>query len=458
MIKQILFIKRNRVRKKAILYKQLFLLTFDFTSLFYSLLVIGYFLFAIIVEGNVNEQLTEIMTRLETFSMGYFWKIATVIPVIYVVQSFKHPGIHFSTSEFLLTLLPHTTQQVWNVLVCERWLKAFVKYLFGGVILFLFSPISLSVIVLYIFLLFGVNVLMTIPQWKIFQMHIIYKITILIGIILFNMIVLFFQSPIISASLIVFIIIVNIIYYKQITTNIDWKKVTAASDYLLWNMTLISRATKVKFKKERQYSVWQRLSFWKKPFPYVKESAYHRLWHLYFEKNVSHILQLVFWLFVLLFVLIFIKNMLFLIALALTIHIFTTYSSTLFNNRLQVDIVQILPWDLLAFKRTFIKWIFGISVLFLIPLFVYIYIHFSIWGLVQILVVVVTFITMLHIKLQKSIEKWEKINTSYEVLSIFCYGLLLLLVFSDPYPYVLIVACFIMGIIPFFTKKNRLNW
>src|SRR5699024_420298 len=309
-------------------------------------------------------------------------------------------------------------QQVWNVLVCERWLKAFVKYLFGGVILFLFSPISLSVIVLYIFLLFGVNVLMTIPQWKIFQMHIIYKITILIGIILFNMIVLFFQSPIISASLIVFIIIVNIIYYKQITTNIDWKKVTAASDYLLWNMTLISRATKMKFKKERQYSVWQRLSFWKKPFPYVKESAYHRLWHLYFEKNVSHILQLVFWLFVLLLVLIFIKNMLFLIALALTIHIFTTYSSTLFNNRLQVDIVQVLPWDLLAFKRTFIKWIFGISVLFLIPLFVYIYIHFSIWGLVQILVVVVTFITMLQIKLQKSIEKWEKINTSYEVLSI----------------------------------------
>ena len=458
MIKQILFIKRNRVRKKAILYKQLFLLTFDFTSLFYSLLVIGYFLFAIIVEGNVNEQLTEIMTRLETFSMGYFWIIASVIPIIYVVQSFKHPGIHFSTSEFLLTLLPHTTQQVWNVLVCERWLKAFVKYLFGGVILFLFSPISLSVIVLYIFLLFGVNVLMTIPQWKIFQMHIIYKITILIGIILFNMIVLFFQSPIISASLIVFIIIVNIIYYKQITTNIDWKKVTVASDYLLWNMALISRATKMKFKKERQYSVWQRLSFWKKPFPYVKESAYHRLWHLYFEKNVSHILQLVFWLFVLLFVLIFIKNMLFLIALALTIHIFTTYSSTLFNNRLQVDIVQVLPWDLLAFKRTFIKWIFGISVLFLIPLFVYIYIHFSIWGLVQILVVVVTFITMLHIKLQKSIEKWEKINTSYEVLSIFCYGLLLLLVFSDPYPYVLIVACFIMGIIPFFTKKNRLNW
>src|SRR5699024_1252764 len=114
MIKQILFIKRNRVRKKAILYKQLFLLTFDFTSLFYSLLVIGYFLFAIIVEGNVNEQLTEIMTRLEIFSMGYFWIIASVIPVIYFVQSFKHPGIHFSTSEFLLTLLPHTTQQVWN--------------------------------------------------------------------------------------------------------------------------------------------------------------------------------------------------------------------------------------------------------------------------------------------------------------------------------------------------------
>src|SRR5690625_819292 len=183
MIKQLLFIKKNRLRKKSKLHKQMFMLSFDFTSLFYTLLVLGYIIVAISLEGNFKPFFDEKMMQLEAFTMEQFWLIIGVLIIFYLIRSFRDPGITFSSAEYLLTILPHSPTQVWRALALERWLKALGIFLFGGYILYVLSPTSLPLILLYVALLLGMNVMMTILQWKCFQLHTFLKVAILLGLL-----------------------------------------------------------------------------------------------------------------------------------------------------------------------------------------------------------------------------------------------------------------------------------
>src|SRR5690625_3031177 len=181
MIKQLLFIKRSRLRKKSKLYKQVVLLSFDFTSLLYLLLVIGYFVTVIILEGNIINLFNEKMIQIEAFTVERFWIILTAIPIVYIIRSFQQPGVIFSTAEYTLTILPHTAQEVWSAVSFERWAKSLCTYIVGGGIIYMLSPTSLPLIFLYVLVLQGLNVLMTVLEWKLFQQHIVIKIFILIG-------------------------------------------------------------------------------------------------------------------------------------------------------------------------------------------------------------------------------------------------------------------------------------
>src|SRR5690625_924434 len=163
MIKQYIFLKRNRLRKKGKLYKQVLQLTFDITTFFYVLLLIGYIATAIAMEGNIKEQFQAKMIQFEAFTIERFWLIITVLPFMYLIRSFQQPGVIFSTAEYTLTILPHSKLQVFRVTVIERWLKALGMYLMIGFIIAIFSPTSMPLILTYILLLFGLNVLTTIP-------------------------------------------------------------------------------------------------------------------------------------------------------------------------------------------------------------------------------------------------------------------------------------------------------
>lgn len=454
MIKQLLFIKRNRLRKKSKLYKQVILLSFDFTSLLYLLLVIGYFVTVIILEGNIINLFNEKMIQIEAFTVERFWIILTAIPIVYIIRSFQQPGVIFSTAEYTLTILPHTAQEVWSAVSFERWAKSLCTYIVGGGIIYMLSPTSLPLIFLYVLVLQGLNVLMTVLEWKLFQQHIVIKIFILIGFILINVVNILLGTYIIGIISIISLTILNIILFPRMFRNIDWKKVTAASDFKLWNMFIVSQATKIKYRKERQYSVWQRMSFWKQPFPYKKVAGYHRLWHLYFEKNIRTVLQLIGTLMALMFVFIFVRENLFLLAVAVSIHSFTTVATSMFNDRLQADIVQVLPWDLPIFKKTFMKWVLSASMIFLLPLIIYTVKEFSLWALVQLLVIIFTFIVLLHTKLEKSFVNWDNTLPKAGWIEALCYVLLLILIFSKSYPYLLIIACLIIGMIPFLKIKR----
>lgn len=454
MIKTHLFLMKNRARKKWKLNKQVFHLTFDFTTLIYSLFIIGYMFIAIFLDGNMLKQIDELFIGVEAFSKDRFWFIVTAFPVFHLLRAYQQPGVLFTTAEYLLTSLPNPRAYVWLAVAIKRWIRALIIYLIAGTSLYLFSPTSFPLIVTYVCLMLFLNVLMTIPEWKFFQLHIWGKMGITLFFIILNILSFIIPSFWIGISFLTLLIIYNIRTAPKLFKGIDWNKVTAACDFKLWNMVIVSHASKVKFKKERQYSVWQRLSFWKKPFPYEKKAVYHRLWHLYIEKNISFVLQIVGALLLMLFVFVFIKDTLFLFAIALTIHIYTNLIVSMFRDRLVTDIVEALPWDLNVFKQTLLKWSVIPSLIFIFPYAIFAYYHLSFWLLPQFIIIMFTFRFLIIMKLEKVIQAFDDTQKLREWVEFLVYGLLLILIFSNMYPLLLILGCFIIGVIPFFQGRR----
>src|SRR5699024_2733678 len=251
MFERYLFLKRNRLKKKGKFYKQVFLLSFDLTSLFYALLVVGYVFVAIFLEENVQGFFHHLIGLIEGFSANRLWQIITALPLIYLFRAFQQPGVLFTTAEHTLTVLPHTVRQVWTMAAAERWLKAFVAIVVAGTFYYIFSPTSWPLILAYVIILTGINMLMTIPEWKFFQLHLFLKMLIVFGLLLLNTMHFVIDSAAVGIIAIVLLVMINLLLLPRVFEKIDWKKVTAACDFKLWNMLIVSQATKIKFRKER---------------------------------------------------------------------------------------------------------------------------------------------------------------------------------------------------------------
>src|SRR5699024_1962662 len=380
---------------------------------------------------NVQGFFHHLIGLIEGFSANRLWQIITALPLIYLFRAFQQPGVLFTTAEHTLTVLPHTVRQVWTMAAAERWLKAFVAIVVAGTFYYIFSPTSWPLILAYVIILTGINMLMTIPEWKFFQLHLFLKMLIVFGLLLLNTMHFVIDSAAVGIIAIVLLVMVNLLLLPRVFEKIDWKKVTAACDFKLWNMLIVSQATKIKFRKERQYSMWQRMFFWKKPFPYRKASAYHRLWHVYLENKFGILFRLLGALFLLLAVFVFLKQELFFLAAAIAIHVSTTFLASLFLDRLQADIVQVLPWDVDLFKKTFLRWAYAGSSPLLISLIIYSAMNVGIWTLFQWIAIISSFVFLLHAKLQKNVAEWNKEREQKWGMEPVGYVLLVMVIFSE---------------------------
>lgn len=456
MFNMYLFLKKNRLRKKLHLYKIAFDLLFDWLSLFYTILIVGYILAAIMMEGGFSTWSNQTAIFFDGIAMDRIWSIMTIIPLAMLFRSFRYPGVMFSTAEYTLKILPHKVGKIWFFVALERWIKALFIYCILGTILFLFSPTSLSIICLYVFLLFLINVVMTPIEWKFFQLHIIKKIGIFILFVSFTIVSVIVNSPMIGMSLLVLCIAIHLFIYRNLFEKTDWKRVTAACDYKLWNMVIIGRASRTSFKKDRQYSIWQRLSIWKKPFIYQDTAVYHRLWFIYFEKNIVVILQFFGAMLLLLFVFMFVKELLFFIGLAFVVHAYTTVAATMYSDRLTTGVVQVLPWDVQAYKRTFIKWVGFSGIILLFPYMVYTILHFSYWLLALLPIIVIAFYLLLYTKLDKVIHRWNKAYTYVAWADMVGYGLLVIVGLSLLFPTLILIGCMVAFCTLMYMKKLQL--
>jgi len=451
------FLLKNRLHKKRKIYKQLLRLSLDVTVIIYTVIMVGYIVAAIIMEGTIWQRIDDIIVQLDAFLYERISILITVLPFIHLIRAYKQPGVIFSRAEYVLTILPHERRRVWLIVAMQRWLKAFVFYSFFGAIFYLLSPtMTLLYIAKYVFMFIGINMLMTIPEWKFFQLHIFKKMMITFGVIILNVCTIFLPSLWTVILIFCLLITYNLFASSRLFHHVDWMEVTSASDYKLWNMRIVSQATKIKFKKERQYSIWQRLNFWKKPFPFNKQAAYNRLWHVYIEKNVGVVLQVIGALIIMLLFLSFVNETIFLFGVALTIHIYTSLIASMLNDRFTTDIVEVLPWDIDAFKETLIGWALVPTIIFIIPFAVFAVNHFSFSFMLQMILIIVTFYLLLRLKTAKVKQLYDK---QYEIaawLDVVSYGFLVMIVLSHPFPFVFIICFVVLGIISFF-EKSKIN-
>lgn len=433
MIKTFSFIKRNRIRKKFKLYKYAFNLLFDLTLFTYIFLFLGYFIVAWFRNGSSLNTFDHELLQMEGFSSEHILFVVTILPLVFIVQSNNHPGVMFSSTERLLLKMPYKEQAIFILLACERWLKALIMYSVIGIFLSLFMSIPIQTVIFYVLFLLIVNILMTIPQWILFQYHFFIRFTILVIGVIINVINITITTSLISIIFLFSLLILQPFLYRTLFSKVDWQRTVAAGDFAIWNMIFISHITKVKYKRDKKTSLLQRFRFWRRPFKSEK-AIYKRIWYIHFTKNIVVILQIIGTLLILQLVILYIKDSYFPAIIAITIYVYSSFLVVLFEDNFSTELFLKLPWELLSYKRMFLRWVLYISVLFLIPIFFYLSYQPIKWMVPLVVLYVGTFISVLNVKLNRSISHLEKDQyyTDDNVLLTFLF--LIIICFSGIYP------------------------
>ncbi|WP_217587362.1 hypothetical protein [Lentibacillus saliphilus] len=398
------FIRRQRMRKKIKLYKMALGVFIDKTIATYLLLIGGYTFVSVFILGDFQETFHDTFVFVEQFGQERFWLILTILPIRYVNQAFTKPGVIFSSSEFQLAMLPYKRLKIWLYSAVVKWLSQLVILSVVGAFIIWLTTLPAMLVLAYIGLIMLYNIIMTIPQWKLYQKHLIIKIgaVILVGIV--NMIGVLTQPVLVGVLLLSVILVLNIIWGRKLLADVDWKKVTEAGDFAIWSMLLVNRASGITMKQDRLYSIFEKIKLFKEPFLYGGRAIYRRLWILYLGKNYQLLLQLLGAVIALMFVALYLGDVYFHIGVAISIYVYTQSAVAFFTRRFHVDIVQILPWALNDYKDAFKEWMLYISIPLFIPISAYAVSNWSFWIPLIFLLYGSVFLLSLEIVLAKTVS------------------------------------------------------
>lgn len=437
-----LFIKKNRFRKKSAIYKQAIGVTVDPVIAIYLALIGGYAIVSFFILGDFISDYHDNFIFIEEQATSRFWLILTILPLRYITQSFSMPGVIFSSSEYQLGMLPFAKEKIWLVSVVEKWLKQLLLYTLVASVIVLITPITAPLIFSYLSLLMMMNIMMAVPQWKLFQMRLLPKLG-WIGVILFiNFIGIITASPIVGITMVGLLFIINLRLCRTLFKHVHWGRVIEISDFQVWNMPLIGRASKVKFKRQKKYSVFHNRASQKRSFNYTEKAIHHRLWKIYFGKSNELIFPIMGVLFTMLVILPFVNELAPYLGIAVAIHVYTSVATSFYTDRFQADIVNVLPWDLPRYKQSFLRWTIYGGLIFLIPVCVFLGIHATIWSIFQLLFFCSTFLFVYHVRINKSITLLAKKPTSFTGYEWLGYLMLIIVFFNGMYP--ALSLCFIL--------------
>lgn len=467
MIRLFLLLQRGRLQKKKVLYKQVWQMTFDPMMLFYVLALFGYVLWAVYQAGNIGVKIDQFAFQLEAISVDVFWLVMTVIPLGLLFRTFTRPGIVISTAEYRASLLPYTKRQIWWMAVNFRWLKLMLVLSVVGFLLYIASPTSGQIVLIYIGLLWLINVLMTSIEWRVFQLHLIWKIIIFMMAIGVNVLSFMTNATIVGSIVLVGLFVLNIFLLPRVTEKIAWDKVTAACDYQVWNMPLMTYFTKQKMKKERAYTIWQRMAFWRKAFRYDTRAVYGRLWVIYWQRQIVLVLQFIGTIILLTsFIPLLniwiidivdqfgltvspLKDWFFFVALAIGMHLYVSMAVVFWRDRLTTDIMQVLPWNLATLQSTFLKWAYPGIVLFLLPMCLFAIEHFSWLFVLQMVVALCAVGFLLYWKI---VEAFQLVSEKEAFIvpkriSYFGYSLYIVMISSAFYSKIIVVGVIFVAVV-----------
>ncbi|WP_026908586.1 hypothetical protein [Paucisalibacillus globulus] len=434
-------IRSNRFRKKRMIKKQLAQISFDKTTILYSLIVGGYVFASIFIFNDFMRQFQDEFIFIEQQMEERFWLILTIVPIRYVFKSFRNPGVLITSSEYQLGMLPHSIKSIAYFVVIEQWMKQLLLYLIIGTLIILITPIDAVLIWIYFLLFWMIEVFMTIPQWKLFQASFFVKVSIFMSIIILDIVgTLLQQTKVISIIILAIVMITNIILSKKLFSRVHWGRVTEINDFLVWNMPLISKATKTKFRRERKYNIFQNRASRKRPFAYTDVVIHKRLWLQHFRENIELIIQVSGGLFLAIVILTFVNDVIVLIGIAISIHVYTSFVASIFTNRFHTGIVQVLPWDVESFRNTIKSWAWIGFVPIMIPIVIYSIVHFTWWSIGFLFLILILFIINLMVKMENAAALLDKKLGQLTIKEIMAFFGLVLIVLCEYQPYFSLVS------------------
>ncbi|HEY4601002.1 MAG TPA: hypothetical protein VIG73_06945 [Cerasibacillus sp.] len=450
------FLSRQRFKKKMNIYQLTLRTVIDKTIAFYLSVFFGYLFMTMFVFGNVLSEYEEQFLWMQSQGERYFYLLIAVIPFRYIFLSFRHPGVMFSSSEYQLSLLPYSRQHIWFLSFLNKVIKKLLVMVFFGFGLFLLTPINGTLILNYFGMFFLIDLGMTIPQWFMFQRNIFIKMLFWFLFVTINSIAFFVQLDLFTMVTIIGVLIfINIWFYPRLFVGVDWGKVMTVCDYHLWNMAFVSRVSQVRIKPQRKYSLMKKLSYRKKPFRYTFRSIHHRIWQIAFIRNIEYIIQLVGVLVLMLAVLNYIPKTGFMfIGIAVALYVYAAGSTSFFINQFQADLVEVLPWDLMAYKQSFLKWYVIGSLPILMPMITYFTLHFTWWVPVQFILILLTGLYIYHVEINYSIAVLSKAEIVFVKARWVSFVFLCIVIGSSLYP---MLACFFPLIFPFLTEQRSFS-
>jgi hypothetical protein len=402
-----LFLSKNRYRKKSSLIKKALKLFIDMTTVVYLLLFFGYIFAALFIFGDIMAELAPYFEWLEANANAGFWILLTALPVIYVIKSFSEPGIQFSSSEFQLSLLPYARGKVWMVVLIVKLVKSALIYSLTSGILAIVTPIPAGIIFSYWALFIAYEVIMTVPQWKLFQQKLWVKVIMLLTMIGINILGMTVGTAVVGLVMTGLIILSHIYLLPVLFKRINWSRVTEISDYQIWNMQLLRYASNTKMKRPKKFGIFQNNPRRKTPFQ-TNQAIYHRMWKVYLFRNLDLLFKLIGALFLMLIVLPFIHEIALAIGLAIAIYAYSSVMSTFFFDRFQSDLLQALPWNLAGYRRSFFVWTIAGGIILFIPAMIGVYIFAGYWVFLYMMLVITVFLYSFSLKTNKSMVALAK--------------------------------------------------
>src|SRR5690625_2876533 len=207
-------IKKNRIVRKINIYKLALSVVIDKTTAIYLIVIGVYVLASFFIVNDFISDYYESFLFFEDQAKENIRNIFTVLPMAYLFQSFKSPGVVFSSSEYQLSLLPYSRKKIWLLTALEKWIKQLLILTIIGLLIIFITPISPMLVIAYIVIFIFLNIVMTIPQWKLFQTGIVTKLCWFFAMLLINMINFMLKSPIINLLLVICLICLNL-FLKQ---------------------------------------------------------------------------------------------------------------------------------------------------------------------------------------------------------------------------------------------------
>lgn len=401
LLKSFLFIRRNRFKKKRKLNKMALELLLDKTTAIYLGLLFAYVFATMFIFGDVMAEFNDYFLIVEENAQKGFWLLIAALPIRYMFNAFREPGVLFSTAEYQLSLLPYKRESIWFLTLVERWIKKLFSYVFIGGIAALLTPIDTKIIFMFVSLILGFDIFMSVPQWKLFQQRLSVKIGLFLWMLIISGVGFLVNGERVGIAIVGAIVFINIILIPRLFWRINWSKVTEINDFTLWRMQLAGFASKTTFRRPKSYTIFQNSYKQKQPFQSTVQ-MYNRLWKMYVMKQHELIFRSLGSLFILLTVFIFVSKWLFFVGVAVTIYVYTSIASSFYFDRFSNDMIQILPWSLEDYKKGFLKLAhIGILLLF-IPIIVFYILYPTWWIPLHVLLFWTSYIYLMYVKITKT--------------------------------------------------------